>query len=500
MSKTRLPAVAPLAAGVAVLALVIVSATIAMAAPGGSTGPSSSESPYLVRSQPGVVLKSILTVGDAVPTTGGGSYRLVGVPDGLGAFDNGDGTFTVLMNHELAAGAGAVHAHGARGAFVSKWTIRKDDLSVVQGEDLIRQVATWDTATSSYKEPATGVVLRRLCSATLPSPSALYNAETGNGFDGRIFMNGEEVDNAGRAFGHLLDGTTYELPALGKAGWENQVANAFTGETTVVVGTDDSGELGQVYVYVGDKRSSGNPVERAGLTGGTLYWIKVTGSPFEPEPDPNDPGASREWAFTGHSFGNVSSLTGAQLNIASNVALVTRFNRPEDGVWDPASPNDFYFATTASFAGKSRLWRLHFTDPADPGQGGTLSMLLEGEETGGTAERYHQLDNMTANDRGELVLQEDPGNRAYLARVWRYDLANDSLDQVARVDPGRFAPPTPEPFTQEEESSGVIDVSAILGAGWYLLDVQAHYVNSDPDLVQGGQLLAMHLPPGRLSP
>ena len=26
---------------------------------------------------------------------------MVGIPDGLGAFDNGDGTFTVLMNHEL---------------------------------------------------------------------------------------------------------------------------------------------------------------------------------------------------------------------------------------------------------------------------------------------------------------------------------------------------------------------------------------------------------------
>ena len=498
MFKTCLPAAPPLTAGVAIIVLAIVSATFAVAAPGGATGPSSSDSPYLVRSQPGVVLKSILTVGDAVPTGGAGSYRMVGVPDGLGAFDNGDGTFTVLMNHELTAGAGAVHAHGARGAFVSKWTIRKDDLSVVSGEDLIKQVATWNTSTSSYNAPATGIALRRLCSATLPSPSALFNAETGNGFDGRIFMNGEEVDNAGRAFGHLLDGTTYELPALGKAGWENQVANAYTGDKTVVVGLDDT-DPGQVYVYVGDKTSSGNPVERAGLTGGTLYGIKVTGSPFEPEPDPSDPAASRNWAFTGHNLGNVSSLTGGQLNSASNVALVTRFNRPEDGVWDPASPNDFYFATTASFAGKSRLWRLHFTDPADPGQGGTISMLLEGDETGGTAERYHQLDNMTANDRGELVLQEDPGNRAYLARVWRYDLANDSLDQVARVDPGRFAL-TPEPFTQEEESSGVIDVSDILGEGWYLLDVQAHYVNSDPDLVQGGQLLAMHLPPGRLFP
>jgi len=482
------------AGGIVVLALAIVSA-IAVAAPGGATGPSSSQSPYLVRSQPGVVLKSILTAGDAVPKIGGGSYRLVGKPDGLGAFDNGDGTFTVLMNHELGGGAGAVHAHGARGAFVSKWTIRKDDLSVVDGEDLIRQVSTWDASTSSYNAPAAGVVLRQLCSATLPPASALYNPESGKGFTGRIFMNGEEVDNAGRAFGHLLDGTTYELPALGKAGWENQVANAHTGDKTVVVGLDDSGELGQVYVYVGDKQSGGTPVERAGLTGGTLYGIKVAGFVRE---DQAPAGFTFPAPFIGHSLGNVSNLTGAQLNSASNAVDITRFSRPEDGVWDAQSPNDFYFATTATFAGNSRLWRLHFNDPADPAQGGTISVLLEGDETGGTTERYHQLDNMTANDRGELILQEDPGNRAYLARVWKYDLANDALEPIAKADPRRFDPPTPEPFTQEEESSGVIDVSEILGEGWYLLDVQAHYVDSDPELVQGGQLLALHIPPGPL--
>src|SRR6266516_4661690 len=81
------------------LAAAVVSAPVsAGATPGGSTGPSSSQSPYLVRSQPGVVLRSIVTVGDAVPKVGGGSYRMVGSPDGLGAYDNGDGTFTVLMN------------------------------------------------------------------------------------------------------------------------------------------------------------------------------------------------------------------------------------------------------------------------------------------------------------------------------------------------------------------------------------------------------------------
>jgi hypothetical protein len=469
-------------------------AVVAAAVPlGGSTGPSSSQSPYVVRSKPGVVLQSILTVGDAVPKAGaaGDVYRLVGKPDGLGAFDNGDGTFTLLTDHELRAGEGVARAHGARGAFVSKWTIRKDDLSVVQGEDLIRQVVTWNRTTSSYNAPATGVVIRELCSATLPPVSALYNAATGNGYDGRIFMSAEEVAPEGRAFGHLLDGTSYELPALGKASWENQVANPSTGEKTVVVGLDDTSDLGQVYIYVGEKRDSGNPVERAGLTGGTLYGIKVDGFPVEAEPEP---GFEFPASFTGHSLGDVSNLTGQQLNAASNAASITRFRRPEDGVWDPVNTNDFYFVTTG---GGSRLWRLSFVDPADPAAGGTITLLLAGGRSTLAAGPYRNLDNITATDRGRLVIQEDAMLSEDLSAIWEYDTASGKLEKVARADPDRFKPPTPPPFTQAEESSGVIDVSDILGEGWFLLTVMAHYPTADPELVEGGQLLAMHLPPGR---
>ena len=133
--------VARIFCGIAFATTLVLPATTAEAAPGAATGPSSSESPYVVGSQSGVVTKSILTVGDAV-----GGYRMVGIPDGLGAFDNGDGTFTVLMNHELSSTAGIVRAHGARGAFVSKWTVRKSDLTVLHGEDLIKTLHTWNPA------------------------------------------------------------------------------------------------------------------------------------------------------------------------------------------------------------------------------------------------------------------------------------------------------------------------------------------------------------------
>ena len=52
----------------------------------GQTEPTSSESPYVVRSQPGVVTKSILTVGDAVNFKADGvtPYRMVGIPGWVG--------------------------------------------------------------------------------------------------------------------------------------------------------------------------------------------------------------------------------------------------------------------------------------------------------------------------------------------------------------------------------------------------------------------------------
>ena len=56
--------------------------------------------------------------------------------------------------------------------------------------------------------------------------------------------------------------------------------------------------------------------------------------------------------------------------------------------------------------------------------------------------------------------------------------AGDGLRILRPVDRGRL----------HEESSGIIDVSDIFGRGTYLADVQAHYPNPDPALVEGGQL------------
>jgi hypothetical protein len=455
-----------------------------------STGPSSSQGPYLVPSQDGVSITSIVTVGDSVPKAGGGSYRMVGIPDGLGAFDNRGGTFTVLMNHELPPTTGVTRAHGAAGAFVSKWTIRKRDLSVVAAEDLIRRVATWNTATSSFNAPAQGVTIGRLCSADLPDESAFYDHRSRTGTTSRLFMDGEEVGAEGRAFAHALDGTSWELPHLGKFSWENSVARPRSGEQTVVVGLDDS-TPGQVYVYLGEKRRSGSPVEQAGLVGGKLYGIKVAGFPLEPAT-----GIPAGTPFTLEPVGSdgaVQNMTGAAIQTASVADGITEFLRPEDGAWDPRRLNDFYFVTTNAIDRPSRLWRLRFEDPTDPSEGGTITAVLDGTEG------QQMLDNMTVDRRGRALLQEDPGSGVpagqtnYLAKVWLYDIDDDTLTEIAHHDPARFTPGAPAFLTADEESSGIIP-APFLGNGWYLADVQAHFRNADPELVEGGQLLALRVP------
>jgi hypothetical protein len=467
-------------------AVLVVGATTAAAArhtgPADSgTGPSSSQAPYVVATHPNADTISILTVGDSVnddPDLPGTPYRMVGIPDGLGAFDNGDGTFTLLSNHELGATAGRVRAHGARGAFVSRWTIDRKTLKVLKGEDLIKQVAL--APGGVYGAPAKGAALGRLCSANLPETSAFYDRRTRLGYDGPLFMDGEEVGSEGRGFAHGLGGTSWELPALGKFSWENAVANPEAQRTTIVVGTDDS-TPGEVYVYVGEKRSLGSPIERAGLVGGRLYGIRIPGLLQETDTTFPAPGSRFELA----PLGDVTAKTGTQLQAESTAALVTKWNRPEDGSWHPRRTNEFYWATTASITGRSRLWRVTFDDIAHPEQGGTVDMLLDGTEG------QVMMDNLTVDKWDRVLIQEDPGNFAGFAKVWSYSIKRDTLTEVGRHDPARFTGAA----NQDEESSGIIPANEILGAGWYLIDTQWHQAR-DAELVEGGQFQAVHFPIG----
>lgn len=452
----------------------------------------SSEPPYVLPAHSSTLIRSLMTTGDAVNYKAHTAipYRMAGTPDGLGAFDNDGpganvedrGTFTLLMAHEFQPTAGIPRDHGLAGSFISKWIIDKKTLKVIKGEDLIKTVHVWDNATQSYVPATAGFT--RFCSGDLPALSAFYNKKTGLGYKGRIFMNGEETSNVGRAFAHFMDGNSFELPALGKFAWENAVANPATGNKTIVAGTDD-GTGGQVYIFAGDKAASPDSLVAAGLNTGILYGIKLNGVSVE-----NDATSFSSGAFTTVSLGNVKGLTGPELESASQAAGVTSFARPEDSCWDPSNPNDLYFCTTASFSGISRLWKLSFSDASRPDLGGTATVILD------SSRGPKMMDNLTISPNGTILIQEDIGSQAPLGKIWRYSIKTGALDQVAAFDPVLFDPAitgNSEFLTSDEEASGIIPMDDILGEGWFLFDAQAHYAQPG-ELVEGGQLLAMKLP------
>lgn len=453
------------------------------------TGPNSSLPPYqaIFSAAPaGAKVVSILTVGDAV-----GGYKMAGIPDGIGAFDNGDGTFTVVMNHEHGNTSGVTRAHGSKGAFVSKWVIKKDanDLKVISGSDLMQKLILWDKATATYVNyyittPFTNG-LSRFCSADMAAPTAFYNSKTGKGTHARIFMNGEESGLDGRPFAHIVTGpeagNSYHLPHLGAASWENYVACPNESDSTIAIGTDD-GTDGQVYVYVGAKQTTGNEVEKAGLVGGKLYGIKIPGMVAE-----SNGVVIKDSTFTLADLGNIRDMSGGDINTNSNNLGVMKFMRPEDGAWDPSNPNDFYFLTTNGVGAPSRMYRLRFTDINNPSKGGKITAVLTGTEG------QIMMDNMGIDNWGNALIQEDQGSDISLASTWQYNFATGNFKRLMIHDSVQFYHAGPSRITTNEEASGIIDVQEILGPGWFIGTDQIH-VGASAELVEGGQFFAFFNP------
>ncbi|HKS64536.1 MAG TPA: phytase, partial [Xanthobacteraceae bacterium] len=202
-----------------------------------ATGPSTAQTPYLVPTRSGVSFTSILSAGEGLP---GSPWKLVGLPDGIGAFDNGNGTITVLLNHELSGNAGIVRAHGSAGAFVDRLVIDIGSLRVLSAGELITSGAnifTTDLATGTVYTPGT-TAFNHICSADLAVVSAFFDSVSGLGTTIRIYLTGEEAGSEGRGFAFVVTGTdagkAFELPRLGHLSFENMVANPGAGSKTVV--------------------------------------------------------------------------------------------------------------------------------------------------------------------------------------------------------------------------------------------------------------------------
>ncbi len=521
------------AVGAASLASALAATTVAGPAQGSpaderSTSPTTTVDPYLVPVAAGVHLTSHLTVADE-PTRNG--YNMVGIPDGLGAFRQ-DGKVIAYLNHELdvADGEGIVRAHGEEGAFVSRLVINPTTGGVTNGRDLIRTVRYYDYPEREYSDAPGAPVgaveghtaaFSRFCSGYLTTPGQLFSESAGVGTHDRVYFANEESGDEGRVFGVLKGGRAVQLPRLGLLSWENTVAAYNYSATTVVMGDDDNNP-GELRVYVGRKQSSGTTVQRAGLTNGQLFVVDAVNESVSTDAE------FRATFGTGRparvEFGSDERIDWTQSGAEQNVEAAAKglqLNRIEDGAFNPNNKNDYYFVTTEGGStepspdepGLERdgggLWRLHFRNVERPELGGTLTLLLDGSE----APYLFKPDNMTIDDDGNLLIQEDPGGNDHIARIVAYDLRTGDRGVLAQFDPALFGVTNPagvEPddravLTTDEESSGIIPTEDIFGNNsdnTFLLDAQVHTQKTLPpgtgpgtveEYVELGQLLSMEV-------
>lgn len=466
--------------------------------------PTSSATPYVLPVAGGGVLSvvSFMTVGDSVNLRADGvtPYRMAGIPDGMGAYDNGDGTMTLFVTHEHVSTANGInHAHQPAGvvggSYVSRWIVKTtpgaDFLRVTDGQDLMTSIATSTVGGGSLTN------FNRFCSADLALQSAFYNAATGLGTTERIFITGEESGSNGRmvAMG-AVERKGYELPAFNplQGGWETGCARPFASDTTLVIGTSDGG-ANRVFMYLGTKLAKGNVAEKAGLLNGVGYGVQVQvdGVNFATE--------NRALCF---ATSGTPIYSATFTFAAGGTAAGTTFLRPEDGAFDPSNPADFYFVTTdridnieagGTQIGSSRLFRLHFSDVNNPLAGGTIDALLDGTDIMNMGDNLCVFNDIQGGTR--VIIQEDSGNSSHNAKTLLYTVATDTLEIILESDRARFGDingvAAVAPFNQDEENSGVIDARDTLGLGWFIGNMQAHYAIPG-ELVEGGQIYAFYAP------
>lgn len=466
------------------------------------TGLRTSVAPYAVPVGGDYSILPIMSVGDRVPRTSDASqsFQMIGIPDGLGAYDNRDGTTTVFMNQELVNLARSEPLVGQpliRGAFVSK-LILGADASVLSGDLAFDTVYLENTflgpiATTSNTAPA----FSRFCSGSLSWKDA--------GFDRPIYFAGEEsggtntFDGRGGIAVAIFDNAAWTLPRLGHMAWENAVVRPNKGRQTVVMCLED-GEAGQcqLYMYVGRKEYSNNagPLRRNGLDNGTLYVFVADDTNTTSEASFANGSVVGRWI----ALPGAENMTDVELEAASDAVGALAFDRVEDGAFRPRSPNEFYFVTTGGGASNQlgRLYQVAF-NPENLLESTRLTVVYNADEVLANGGDIAVSPDNIAVSEDYIMIQEDGTAQSRVAmaakgrkgNIWRLNLHTGDMENIAELaaigrdgiltNPGVW------------ESSGIIDTSAMFGADSWLFDVQAHSPTRAPlpNTIEDGQLLLM---------
>lgn len=376
---------------------VIATAACALAVPAAAN----SDFSYMQPVAAGAKLKVLATSGDTF-----GGVLFPGVPDGIGVLRDGDNA-VILVGHELSAtnavAAGTSRANGAASAStVSALNLDIDTQSVTAARDLLSSVVWYDyankrasttptapagaAAKDEYGTPNHSKALNRFCSSHVTQPGELSYRVKGKdgkfttyGYTGPAYFTGEEGGDESRGFVMNTEGQLVQLPKLGLAAWENFLLNPDSGRATVVMGNEDgSATDSQLFMYVGQKETTGEWYEKAGLTNGQLYVASINGNGTDNDFRKNIVKGSAAMV----SFNPINTdVNGKEQNLQAR-SLGTEFARVEDGAWDPTNPNVYYFVTTESNKDKGAtapnpatpkvsrdggaLWKMTFVDVKNP--------------------------------------------------------------------------------------------------------------------------------------
>ena len=504
-----------------------------------SAAPANAAAPVYVEAvATSATLTPFASAGDMV-----GTYLVPGIPDGLGVVKNGN-SLRVITNHEWSAtnavAAGRTTAGGlVSGSFLSDMTYDLKTQKVTKAVDLFKDVVWYDYTTGKYGQtpvaPAGALVkdsygtlnhsylLNRFCSGSLAPAGSFFDKASGYGSNDAVFLAGEEGGDESRAFAtNLTTGQLVQLPALGLAAWENVIPAPNKGKTTVLMTNEDgSATDSQQWMYVGTKTKTGTWYEKAGFTNGKSYVVAAAaGAAVANDAEIRTKyGKNKPFPI---SFAEVNiKANGKDQNIEANAKGI-EFARVEDGHFDPKKPNDYYFVTTQSDSDPlnkavaattpnpatptvsrdgGALWRIRFNDVSKPLSGATLELLLDGSES----IYMSKPDNISVDSFGNVLIQEDPGNNAHLARIVSYRISDGKVGTIAQFKAEYFTSTGASFITQDEESSGIIDVTTELRtsksdtASYYMFVAQIHATpaKARPDLdpadatlakaVEGGQ-------------
>jgi hypothetical protein len=451
----------------------------------------------------------IINVGETV-----GGFKFEALPDGISFTTNGKGTMDLFVNHETSLVAFPPTRSDFTNSLLSKMRLNQHSAGVLKGEYAIPSSANYQRFCSNFlvgpaqgferellltNEEARDIVLRRGYAWHPPAVS----------------LTEPSAEQAGVVVAFDVKSGAYRsIYGMGRHNHENDVGVPGYGHPVVLSGDDSfdapasqlylysaaSGsalwnDQGKLYAFVADNPAINDYGDvTAAPTSGKFIEVprmiatgkKVDGSEVR----------STDFGYPGPPAGIPDGPQWVLEYWSHNVVRALQFIRIEDIAYDRNDPHVVYFADSGEpraipdGAGRlrrgpsnpptrgpypnGRIFKM-VLDASDPLTVTGLSVLADFDLGGYSNPAVpHQPDNVETTGR-HVYFQEDPGSHNQgptvgYAKVWRYTLPAGPLVAVAQVNQSQ----RPDLPIGSWESSGIIDVSSVFGAGAFLLDVQAH--------------------------